>query len=448
MSRYISYLEEPISSAPLGVFRALFGAVMLFSIIRFAAYGWIEKMYVEPTFFFKYFGWEWVQPLGNYTYILFALCGVSALGVMLGFKYRISIVIFFLAFTYIELIDKTYYLNHYYLVTSLSFLMIWMPAERSFSLDSLRIKVSNLIPRWTIASIMLLIGIVYFYAGLAKLNTDWIIEAMPLKMWLPNKSHLPIIGSLLEEEWIIYAFSYGGLIYDLSIVFLLMCPRTRRFAFMMVVVFHIITWYLFPIGVFPWVMIASSTIFFSGKSHQKFIDYVYRTFSVKTESLNDGRYLFKWPLLTRWIVCGFLCFHIIFPFRHLMYPGELFWTEEGYRFSWRVMLMEKAGTAQFSLVDRDKEAKISVDNRDYLTPLQEKHMATQPDFILQYAHYLVEQYKRKGMVNPEVYVDSYVALNGRRSTRFINQEVNLAEIRDSWKHKDWILPFTGNIKGF
>ena len=130
------YLSKETNSAPLAVFRVLFGVMMLLSIIRFCYNGWIDLLYITPKFHFKYFGFSWVQPLGNYTYLLFIISGLAAVFVALGFKYRIAIITFFLTFTYIELIDKTTYLNHYYFISVLSFLLIFLPANARFSLDA------------------------------------------------------------------------------------------------------------------------------------------------------------------------------------------------------------------------------------------------------------------------------------------------------------------------
>ena len=203
--------------------------MMLLSIVRFWTNGWIEKLYITPKFHFSYYGFEWVQPLGNYTYLLFAICGLAALFVAIGFKYRIAIITSFLSFTYIELMDKTTYLNHYYFISCLSFLIIFLPANAYFSLDAKQKpqKASFYVPNWTIDSIKTMLTIVYLYAGLAKLNSDWLLKAMPLKIWLPSKYDLPLFGDLIQQEWVHYAFSWSGALYDLTIPFLLLYKRTR-----------------------------------------------------------------------------------------------------------------------------------------------------------------------------------------------------------------------------
>ncbi|WP_421764022.1 HTTM domain-containing protein [Ekhidna sp.] len=461
------YINQTTKAAPLAVFRIFFGLMMFISIIRFWANGWIEKLYIEPSFFFSYYGFEWVKPLGNYTYLLFAVCGLSALAVAIGFRYKLAITTFFLSFTYIELMDKTTYLNHYYFISILSFLMIFLPAEKFFSWDAKRTGPIGIVPKWSIDSIKLILGIVYFYAGLTKLNSDWLFRAMPLKIWLPGRYDIPVLGDFLHQEWVIYAFSWGGVIYDLSIPFLLLWKRTRVFAFIMVVIFHVLTRVLFPIGMFPYIMIVSALIFFDARVHDRIISGISKiliVISSATRNLfskegstskgdrsltmlkmtkEENRRTPKWKLILLTIFFGI---QLLLPWRYLLYPGELFWTEEGFRFSWRVMLMEKAGYANFKIVDRTNDEVFYIDNSDFLTSFQEKQMSFQPDFILEYAHYLRDHFATQGQ-EVEVYVESFVALNGRRSQPYIDPSVDLVKQKESFKHKNWLLPFKDEIQG-
>lgn len=447
-STLTSYFSKTTQAAPLAVFRVFFGLMMCYSIVRFWSNGWIDKLYLQPDFFFSYFGFEWVKPLGMYTYVLFAVCGIAALFIAIGYKYRIAIIVFFLSFTYIELMDKTTYLNHYYFISCLSFLLIFLPANACFSIDAKKGKATPYIPKWTIDSVKMLLCVVYFYAGLAKLNSDWMLNAMPLKIWLPSNYDIPILGNLLQQEWMHYAFSWGGAAYDLAIPFLLLYKPTRWFAFILVVVFHVLTRVLFPIGVFPFVMIVSALIFFDAGFHQKIINGISNLFRIKSNASNPEISTYRYTSNASIVIVGFfLTIQLLLPWRYLVYPGELFWTEEGYRFSWRVMLMEKAGYAQFKIKDKTTGQQFYVDNSDFLTPLQEKQMSTQPDFILQYAHYLGDHFKNKNNREVAVFVESYVALNGRLSQPYIDPEIDLLEQKESLRQRDWLLPFNDSIKG-
>ncbi len=453
-----SYLDKSTSAAPLAVFRIGFGVMMTYSIIRFAAHGWINSLYIEPQLHFSYFGFEWAKPLGTFTYLLFAICGLAAFFIAIGFKYRLSIILFFLSFTYIELMDKTTYLNHYYFISLLSFLMIFLPANRHFSIDYPKATDHTLksptIPQWSIDSIKLLLSIVYFYAGLAKINSDWLLKAMPLKIWLPSKYDLPFLGNLMQQEWVHYAFSWTGMLYDLLIPFLLLYKKTRLWAFIVVIIFHVLTRVLFPIGMFPFIMIVSALVFFDSSLHEKIIDFLRRFLSPLSSLLsplsrkrtNNKPFETAYQKVIIPVLVIFFTIQLLLPWRYLAYPGELFWTEEGYRFSWRVMLMEKMGNTQFKIVDGSGQS-FYVQNDDFLTSFQEKQMSFQPDFILEYAHFLGDHYSSQGYKNVEVYVDCYAALNGRTSRRLIEPKANLYQIKDSFQHKDWILPLEDEIKG-
>lgn len=443
----IDCLERPISIAPLVFLRIAFGAIMFASVIRFILNGWVKELYVLPKFYFPYYGFEWVKPLGGTgMYIVFAVLAITSFSVMLGFFYRISIAAFFIFFTYVELIDKTNYLNHYYFVSVISFLLILVPAHRNFSLDVVRkpsIKITS-IPAWVIAIFKLQMIVVYFYAGIAKLNYDWLIEAMPLRIWLPSKADLPVIGSLLDQLWVAYFFSWFGAIYDLTIPFLLLFKRTRSLAYVLVIIFHLATSLLFQIGMFPYIMIAMTLVFFSEKFHYRNLSRLKMIFK-SNQALTEKFSLYNIDPFKKKIVLGILSLYfllqMVIPFRYLLYPGKLFWTEQGYRFSWRVMLMEKGGTAFFYIKDPVTGRQSEVTNCNYLTPNQEKMMATQPDMILQFAHFLKEEYKKKGIKGPVVTVESYVTLNGSGSRPFINDRIDLSQEEESFLPKSWILPY-------
>ena len=447
-----SYLSKRQESTSLAFFRLSFGLLMTFSIIRFWLKGWIKTMYIDPSFHFTFYGFDWVKPIDEYTYLLFFICGLSAFFVAVGYKYYLSIITFFLTFTYIELMDKTTYLNHYYFVSILSFLMIFLPANSSYSIDSyLNKKSYKYNPKWCVDSIKLLLFIVYFYSGIAKINYDWLIEAQPLKIWLTTGSYdLPIIGSnLMQQEWFHYFMSWGGMFYDLFIPFILLFNRTRIFGFLLVVFFHIFTVILFPIGMFPYIMIISSLIFFTPQTHQKILDFILKPLKKQIKIIKELKVInIERKGLALSVVVIFFIIQFLFPFRYTLYPGELFWNEQGYRFSWRVMLMEKRGYTTFKIVDNKNKNSFYVMNDSFLTEFQERQMSFQPDFILEYAHFIGDHYKKSGLNDIEVYADSYVTLNGRMSKRFVNPNVDLLKEKRGFNNKSWILPLNEKINKF
>lgn len=434
------YLLNEKSIAPLVVFRIAFGALMLASITRFIYKGWVHSMYIMPKVYFPFYGFEWVKPLSPVgMYIVFGLMLVACVGIILGAFYRLSAVLFFLLFTYVELIDKTNYLNHYYFISLVSFLLIFIPAHKSFSIDNIRLKKqdSTSAPAFYLLLLQLQMFVVYFFAGIAKLNYDWLFEAQPLKIWLPAFSHYPVIGSFMEKEWVAYLFCWFGCIYDLSIGFFLFNRRTVNIAYVFVIIFHAATALFFNIGMFPYIMMTITIVFFKEEFHEKIINSLIKITGYKLNNTNTA-YTPLNPYLLNFFVLYFVIQFVV-PFRYALYPGKLFWTEQGYRFSWRVMLMEKAGTAFFFVKDEKSGRESEVDNKKYLTFLQEKMMATQPDMMVDYAKFLKEEYKKMGFTNPTVRAQSYVTLNGSGSREFINSTIDLSSQSNSFlKNKSWV----------
>ena len=448
----MTYLQKTTSAAPLAVLRITLGLMLFASLIRFWAKGWIFDLYIQPKLFFPFYGFEFIKPLGTLTYVLFAFCALSSLAVAFGYRYRLAALSLFASFTYIELMDKSTYLNHYYFISLLCLLLVFLPAHVYFSVDAYRNKnlQADSVPVWCVDAIKLLVFILYFYSGLAKVNSDWLVEALPLRIWLPARNDIPVIGSLLNKSWTPYVFSWFGCAYDLTIVFFLIYRKTRIAAYTTVIIFHAMTALLFPIGMFPYIMILTTMFFLSPESHKKTLLALGKWLKLSSGFLHrSNTYTFS-NAASKVLIPGFGIFFVVqllLPFRYFLYPGELFWTEEGYRFSWRVMLMEKAGYTQFLVKGTNGETE-TVNNQDFLTVLQEKMMSTQPDMILQYSHMLRDKYAKKGFQSPKVYVDAYVGLNGRLSRQFIDPSVNLAEEDESFSHKSWIIPLNDEIKGF
>lgn len=436
------YLKKEVSIAPLIIFRIAFGLLMFVSISRFIAKGWVQTMYVMPKMHFPYYGFEWVKVLpAEGMYLVFALLLVSSLGILLGAFYRISTIVFFILFTYVELIDKTNYLNHYYFISLVAFLLIFIPADRNFSLNNKWFKRVELerVPQMFVLMPQLQMFVVYFFAGIAKINTDWLFNAQPLKIWLPAFSHFPIIGGVMEKEWLAFVFCWFACIYDLCIGFFLFNRRTVYVAYVFVIIFHLATSLFFNIGMFPYIMMTITIIFFKEEVHLAVLNKLKAIFSYVAKGGIQSPNLVKLvsPAISLFVL--YFLIQFLLPFRYLLYKGNLFWTEQGYRFSWRVMLMEKAGTAFFYVRDRNSGREVEIDNKHHLSYMQEKMMATQPDMMVDYACYLREHYLKQGFTEPEVRVKSFVTLNGSGTKEYIDPEIDLSKTSNSFfKNKTWV----------
>lgn len=404
----------------------MFGLLMAFAMIRFLSNGWVEELYLKPKFFFPFV--SWASPLPAFwMYALFVGLAVLSLCVAVGFCYRICTALFFLGFTYIELLDQTTYLNHYYLISLLSALMIFLPAHRLWSMDArLRPDLrADFVRAWALNVLRFQFAVVYIFAGVAKLNHDWLLDAQPLRIWLAARNDLPLIGPLLDESWVAFLASWLGAAYDLSIVFLLWYRRTRPFAFASVIVFHLATWMLFRIGIFPWIMIIGALLFFSP-------DWPRRWLRWEPEPALEPAPLH--PLILTGLIL-YAALQIILPLRQYIHAQSSGWTFRGFNWSWRVMLVEKSGYAEFRALDATTGKVWRIKATDYLTPRQAQFMAQDPAMIRTLAIHIAEDLRARGHGNVQVFADVYASLNGRAAQRLIDPSVDLAGALPS----NWIM---------
>lgn len=436
-SRVRALANEPVNGASLGLLRMAFGILMMFAVVRFFAYGWIEDFYVMPEFHFPFV--PGVQPWGGVgMYVHFAVMGLSAALFASGRFYRQALLLFLILFIYVELIDKTTYLNHYYFVSLLAFLLILAPANQAFVLGK---KGAGQVAGGWVMLLRAQVGVVYFFAGVAKLSPDWLLRGQPLGIWLKASGDFPLIGSFFHQDWVALAGSWAGAAFDLSVPFLLLYRRTRPFAFVAVVVFHVVTWKLFYLGLFPWIMICAATIFFAPDWPVKLLARLrIHVASLLSVAPGAGSTWWRRHLLVP-VLSIYLLLQVLVPLRSHLYEGNGLWTEQGFRFSWKVMLMEKAGHARFFIRTDDGRSFLSYPE-DHLTTRQARMMATQPDMIVQFAHYLADVWRARGYQVVGVHVESFAALNGRMSQPFMDSQVNLLNLSE-YQAGAFVLPLAG-----
>jgi hypothetical protein len=408
--RLLETLARGVDPLSLAVFRFLLGILFTFSALRFVSKGWVKPTYIDPSFHFRYSGLEWLPDPGPFLlYVLFGGMALGGLGIALGAFYRISAALWLGCFLWVELLEKSTYLNHYYLMTLLGILALILPLHRALSIDVRRGAVLpwSSAPFWMLFLLRFQIAVVYFFAGFAKINPDWLLRGEPMFTWLRGIDDLPLLGSLFVFPLTAIVMSWAGALYDLTIPLWLCLKRTRALAFSTVVVFHTVTWMLFPIGVFPWLMILSATLFFDPSWARKGLKLREQP---NTEARNPT------PMSPSASALAFLVFwcvlQIVIPLRYLAYPGDVNWNEQGFRFAWRVMLTEKTGLVEYRVVDTKNERDWLVSPRHELSPMQYKMMSTQPDMIEDYARHIATRYSNQGL-NVEVYADSWVSWNGR-----------------------------------
>jgi vitamin K-dependent gamma-carboxylase len=442
-ARLAAGLAAPVDAASLVVFRVTYGVLMAGAVVRFVAHGRVAEHYLEPTHFFTYPGLGWIHPWpGPWMYVHVAVMGVCAVLVAIGLVYRWAAIAFTALFAYAHLCDRTHYLNHYYLVILLGVLLALLPLGDAGSVDAwLRARrtgrpAPRTLPAWALWALRGQLAVVYVFGGVAKLQPDWMIHAQPLTTWLAANAELPVLGPLLAAPWLPLAASWSAALFDLTIPAWLSWRRSRPWAYAVAVAFHLLTAKLFRIGLFPWLMIVLTPIFFGPDWPRRLWARLSGTRTVAPapgEPRPPGRALGA-------VLLVHAALQVAVPLRFLAYPGHHLWTEQGFRFAWKVMVMEKSGVADFIVRDPDTGREWRVPPTAYWTRYQAAMMATQPDMILQAAHVVADDHRRRGVRRPEVRADVFVSLNGRPARRLVDPAVDLAAERFSLAPFRWILP--------
>lgn len=433
------WLFTHIDNSALIIFRVFFGFLIAAEAFGAIFTGWIKRTLVDPQFTFNFIGLDFLQPLpGNGMYFYFAVMGVFGLLVMIGFKYRLSILAYTVMWAGVYFMQKSSYNNHYYLLLLLLIMISVLPAGNYFSLDVKRNPALKRIsmPRWCVLTIILQLWIVYTFASVAKLYPDW-LDFTVAKNLMASRANYPLVGALLQTHWAHVSIAYFGILFDLLIIPLLLWKRTRLGAFYFSIFFHLFNSIVFQIGIFPYMSLAFTVFFFSKER-------MHKIFMPKKEFYTSSEIRipsYKKPLII--LASIWFVIQLGLPLRHWVIPGDVLWTEEGHRMSWRMMLRGRSGITNFYVLDKnDPNAKRKYINKnEYLSKKQLRSISAKPDVIWQFAQRLKKEFADQGK-DVAVYVKSKVSINGKKSRTFIDPEVDLAS--QPWNYfttNPWIIKY-------
>ena len=408
-----------------------FGLLVVASTVRFLARGWVGSLYLAPEHHLTYPGFDWVAPLpGVGAYLHVAVVAIAGLAIALGWHTRAALGVFLVGFVWMELIDASLYLNHYWLITLLGVLLFVLPVGRRWSLDVRcgRLAPATVVPAWMVWAARAQIGVVYVVAGIAKLNDDWLVRGEPLGMWLAARSDRPVVGPLFELPTTALVASWAGLIFDLTIVGWLLWRRSRPWAYAAVVLFHLSTAALFQIGLFPWAMMLLTPVFFSPAWPERTLAWIRSIGRFEapadvppTTEVSPPRRRVQVAVAAVAIV------NVIVPARHYLYSGDVTDNEAGYYGSLRVMLTEKTGTVRFIVRDTVTGTTTSVDPDDVFEPWQVGQLASRVDLLVTAAQIVAEGAAVDGH-RVEVRADSWVSINGHPRQRTIDRALDLTTV--------------------
>jgi vitamin K-dependent gamma-carboxylase len=445
----IKRLDTPTDAASVVLLRIVFGLLMFWEMTRYYYNGWIRELYVKPQFYFQYEWFQWLKHLPEEAmYLLFASLAILSLMITLGLFYRISTLLFFLGYSYLFLVERAIYNNHYYLICLLSLMLILAPLHRSWSLDVLRgnVKHTDSLPVLWLWIFRLHMGIVYFYGGIAKFDHDW-LNGLATRKLMGEGNRGTILEPLMQYEWVPYIYAWSGMLFDLLIPFLMLWKRTRYIAFVAVIIFHTNNNFVFSIGVFPMLALMLTLIYFDAGFPRKIVPKQIKKWvsgQYRKRLLERNQAVSATQIQTRPLILAFLGIYILIqllvPFRHLTYPGWTTWHEEGHDFAWRMMLRQKTSRMQFNVTHPATGEQRYADPEDYLNFVQLKLLGN-PRLLLQFVHHLDHLVQKNAGFDPIITARFEVSLNGREFRYLVDPNVDLSEIPKFAPNYLWVTPF-------
>lgn len=405
-------------------------------------------IFVQPHFLYKYEGFEWVQRWpGAGMYWHFIVTKIAAVFLTIGLLSRVSAALLCASIAYVLLVERQIFVNHYYLLSCVAGLMVFLPVARRYSMDA-RLGLERhetTCSRWQLWFVRFQLGMPYMFGAFAKLNGDW-MRGQPAEAILRKRTNLPGIGPLSEVPGAVDVMTYGGFLFDLLVVPLLLYRRTRWLAVAMALVFHLSNALILDIGVFPWFMLATLVVFFPPETLRvrlgKFLGQEQDVPSMESSHRKPT----SWGRAGIWAAGIYVLIQLLLPLRPGIYPGNANWNERGHRFAWRMMLRDRQALTHYLVVDPKTGEYLYLPSTKLISGYQALNADHDPELIRQTAVQF-EKYASENLnvQDCEVYALALVSLNCRKPTPMVDPNVDLTKVERGWWKDHWVLDDPGEF---
>lgn len=320
---YDVLIQSKVDGQFLAIFRVVFGLAFIKESFRVKES--IYPFYIEPETLFHWPFFEWLPLLPeNQLNLLAAIMIFSAFMIAVGFFSNAFSLISSLIYAYFFLLDRSYYNNHYYLILLLLILLSFLSSDNKFSIRTLFKSSDGKIPVWNIFILRFQLCLVYFYGATAKLNSDW-LSGRTMQASIESEAYTGLKKMFIHhQDFLVLFLTHSGWLFDMVIPFLLLHKRGKYIALPFLIMFHVTNSLYLNIGVFPYLMLGATIIFWGEGLMDKM--------SGKTTSLTFG---FKEKIISISLSL-YILFQIFFPMRHFLIEGDYNVTGEGYNFSWKM----------------------------------------------------------------------------------------------------------------
>jgi len=434
-TRLAHYLHAPTHSSTIAVFRMLYALSVLAQL-----YKW-DNMFLKfskSILVLPYPGFSWIRPLSpEGGFLLISVCKLASFCQLIGFMTPVATTIAWFTFTWLFNICESNFNNHYILMCHMLFLGMFLQWGHWFSIDRLIGRwrgrpVDSHVPFWNLLLLRMIMTLPYLYGSFAKMNSDWLFRAEPVTMWFKDR------GGLYSHPLFPWFICWTGMLFDLTIGFFLFYRPTRYLiGFPGALCFNFSNKIMFNIGVFPFMMVCSLTLFLEPNVPARIVSWITRVnvdeSAMATKPAKPAEKTWHWGLTrTQWFgmlfVGCFLTFHSMFPFREkVMYPGNPSWHEEGHFGAWHMKLRTKKGFVNLNLVDSTGQNYTIDPKMDPFVHRSQNNYFMKPHCLILYVGRLKQIFEAAGTPLQSVMANNCFGLNSRPGHHLYKEDVNLLD---------------------
>lgn len=436
-------LFQPTDALPLEIFRYLFILTLLLQFYSFHSARFLEAGIIAPVYLFAFHGFEFLTKFPDGVIkLLYALLLLMPILMLIKRLFRYAVFVYLIAFSFFFLVEQSYYNNHFYLIILYcAFWIFYNPQKANGKLW---------IPGWVLLLFQIQLFIVYFYGGLVKINSDWLFHQEPARTLLSVNAKQLFSSEIAKSTFAINYLTYGGLIFDLVIGFLIFNRKTLWIGIVLNIAFHLTNIFLFnigdggDIGIFPIMMICTNVMFIPAEQLRKLIQKLGWASQVVIPP-GKGKLADNMPHYSSkvkpWLVAYFII-QLLLPFRYHLIGSDVDWTGQASFFAWRMKSYTKQCGIRFFYQADASQPKKEYQMGRIINTMQIDRMAQHANMIYQFVQYIKSDLQRKeGLTNPIITADVMIAFNGKTPQAFINPKQNLTLVEfSSFSRPQWVLP--------
>lgn len=296
-------------------------------------------------------------------------------------------------------------------------------------------------------------GSIYFFAGIAKLDDDWLSGSTARELyqsWIGPTPLKPLLDDTFEQGWPLVWIAYCGMLFDILVPFGLVFPHPwiRLLFTCFALGFHLMNHFTFVIETFPWVMITTLVIYFDCDWIIYLNQLFHRVFNILTE-FPLSRYIQRsFQLITPLSLLFLLGIHLFIALPcatfTLLNEKSINFSSQCQFFSWRMMTRSAKLFTFLVYLKNYKTNEIDpiILNQFHLSPEEISSISIHEDYLHQVALKLksmaISSTSSGLHIPPSIMADIWIQINGPPIQRYVIPSEDLSLGPTSNSLKMWI----------